>query len=118
MDLDRMVEGIQAARRLGGQPPLAALTSGPELAPGPDIAEDDAAGLEAFARATVTTFHHPVGTCRMGPDPTQGAVVDPRGRVHGVDGLRIADASIMPEIPSAPTNLATITVAERIARWV
>ena len=54
----------------------------------------------------------------MGPDPTQGAVVDPRGRVHGVDGLRIADASIMPEIPSAPTNLATITVAERIARWV
>jgi choline dehydrogenase len=111
-DVARLVEGIQAARRLGRDEPLAVLQDGPELAPGADIADDDVPALEAFARGAATTFHHPVGTCRM------GAVVDAHARVHGVDDLLVADASIMPSIPSAPTNLATIAIAERVARWM
>ena len=54
----------------------------------------------------------------MGPDPALGAVTDSRGSVHGIDGLTIADASIMPTIPSATTNLPTIMVAEHMARWL
>ena len=54
----------------------------------------------------------------MGPDPEQGAVTDQRGSVHGVDGLTVADASIMPTIPTATTNLPTIVVAQRIASWL
>jgi choline dehydrogenase len=54
----------------------------------------------------------------MGNDPSAGAVVDARGRVHGLEGLVVADASIMPRIASAPTNLTTVMIAERIARWL
>ena len=54
----------------------------------------------------------------MGPDPGTGAVVDARGRVHGIERLYVADASIMPAIPSANTNLPTIMIAERIASWI
>jgi choline dehydrogenase-like flavoprotein len=54
----------------------------------------------------------------MGPDPATGAVVDARGAVHGVERLYVADASVMPTIPAANTNLPTIVVAERIARWL
>jgi len=54
----------------------------------------------------------------MGPDPAQGAVTDSRGSVHGIDGLTIADASIMPTIPTGTTNVPTIVVAEHIARWL
>jgi len=117
-DVARFVEAIQLARRLGRQAPLAALAGGPELSPGPGLAEHDTLALETFARAAVTTFHHPAGTCRMGADPSAGAVVDARGRVHGLEGLSVADASIMPRITSAPTNLSTIMIAERIARWL
>jgi choline dehydrogenase len=63
----------------------------------------------------VSTFHHPVGTCAMGPEPDQGAVTDARGSVHGTANLTVADASVMPTIPSATTNLPTIMVAEHIA---
>jgi len=54
----------------------------------------------------------------MGPNPDAGAVVDARGAVYGINGLRVADASVMPTIPSATTNLSTIVVAERIAAWL
>jgi choline dehydrogenase len=66
----------------------------------------------------VSTYHHPVGTCRMGADPDGGAVVAARGRVHGLEHLHVADASIMPTIPSANTNLPAIMVAERVASWL
>lgn len=59
-------------------------------------------------------YHYPVGTCAMGPRPDNGAVVSAEGAMHGVDGLWVADASVMPAIPSANTNLSTIVVAERI----
>jgi choline dehydrogenase-like flavoprotein len=54
----------------------------------------------------------------MGPSPAGGAVVDPRGAVHGISGLWVADASVMPAIPAANTNLTTIVIAERIAQWL
>src|SRR3954470_7207393 len=61
------------------------------------------------------TYPHPVGTCAMGTDPGDGAVVDPDGRVHGVVGLSVVDASVLPELPSANTNVPTIMLAEHLA---
>jgi choline dehydrogenase len=63
-------------------------------------------------------YHQPVGTCRMGPDPKAGAVVDSRGRVYGVEQLYVADACVMPTIPSANTNLPTLMLGERISSWL
>ena len=61
------------------------------------------------------TYHHPVGTCAMGPAAGSGSVVDADGTVHGIDGLSVADASVMPDIPSANTHIPTVMIAERIA---
>jgi choline dehydrogenase len=84
---------------------------GAEIAPGPDAVSDDA--LDAYGRAKAETSHHPSCTCRMGFD--RMAVVDPEGRVHGLDRLRIVDASIMPNIVSSNINAPTIMIAEKIA---
>jgi choline dehydrogenase len=110
-----MIEAMRELHRVASTPPLAAL-AGPDtvLSPGPEVWEDDES-LGAWLRASVWTYHHPVGTCRMGPDPDSGAVVDPSGRVHGVEALAVVDASVMPDIPSANTNLPTIMMGERLA---
>ena len=100
-DLERLSSGIRLIRRLARE-----AGSGPELRPG----EDEA--LDAHIRREVRGIFHPTGTCAI------GAVVDPHGGVLGVDGLVVADASIMPTIPRANTNLSTIAVAERIADWL
>jgi choline dehydrogenase len=115
-DLERMVDAVSEARRLTRSEAVAAVIDGEELAPGPSCPVDDRAALAAWVHSAVSTYHHPVGTCAMGPDPDQGSVTDARGSVHGVHGLTIADASIMPTIPTATTNLPTIMVAEHIAR--
>jgi choline dehydrogenase len=117
-DLERMLDAVTEARRLARSEPVTAITTGTELSPGPEYSTDDRDALAAWARTAVSTFHHPVGTCAMGPDPALGAVTDSRGAVHGIDGLTIADASIMPTIPTATTNLPTIMVAEHVARWL
>jgi choline dehydrogenase len=117
-DMRRMIEATLMARAISRTAPLAELVAGSELAPGPSIDDDDTDGLAASIAARVSTYHHPVGTCRMGPDPDAGAVVDTRGRVHGIERLHVIDASIMPSIPSANTNLPTIMVAERLAAWI
>ena len=78
----------------------------------------DGVGLARSICRRVAPYHHPVGTCAMGPDPDAGAVVTARGAVHGIDRLWVADASVMPTIPAANTNLPTIVVAERIASWL
>ena len=84
----------------------------------PSIADGDISAIAASIASRVDTYHHPAGTCRMGPDPDGGAVVDARGRVHGIKNLHVADASIMPAIPSANTNLPAIMIAERVACWI
>ena len=117
-DLRRMVEGTRIARAISRTSPLAELVEGTEIEPGPAVHDDDTEALAASIAARVSTYHHPVGTCRMGPDPDNGAVVDARGSLYGVERLFVADASIMPTIPSANTNLPTIMLAERVASWL
>ncbi|MFV0474142.1 MAG: GMC family oxidoreductase [Pikeienuella sp.] len=85
-----------------------------EFKPGPEIASDEA--LESAAGDIASTIFHPVGTARMGAD--EGAVVDPALRVRGVEGLRIADASIMPRITSGNTNSPVVMIAEKAARMI
>jgi choline dehydrogenase len=114
----RMVEATIVARRVSRTPPLANLIVGDELSPGLSVADDDVDGIARSIRSRVSSYHHPVGTCRMGTDPDDGAVVDSRGRVYGVENLHVADASVMPTIPSANTNLPTIMIAERISSWL
>jgi choline dehydrogenase len=82
--------------------------------PGPDAQDDEA--LVAWARATGQTIYHPAGTCRMGSD--EGAVVDPRLRVRGVEALRIADASVMPAITSGNIHAPVMMIAERAADMI
>jgi choline dehydrogenase-like flavoprotein len=117
-DVQRMVEATLQARALSHTSPLSTFVTGPELAPGSFIPDDDLAGLASSIRSRVGPYHHPVGTCAMGPDPQQGAVVDARGAVYGVEGPWVADASVMPTVPSAPTNLSTIVIATRIAEML
>jgi choline dehydrogenase len=116
IDLERMLDAVTEARRIAVSEPVAAITTGVELSPGSATATDDRRALAAWVRSAVSTFHHPVGTCAMGSDPTLGAVTDSHGSVHGIDALTVADASIMPTIPTATTNLPTIMLAEHIAR--
>ncbi len=78
----------------------------------------DVAGLTRSITSRVETYNHPTGPCAMAPDPQSGAVVDAQGAVHSVERLWVADASIMPTIPSAHTNLTTIIIAARIADWL
>ena len=87
-----------------------------ELSPGPAVKSD--AELEAFIRANVATTYHPVGTCKMGPQRDPMAVVDSRLRVHGITGLRVADASIMPNITGGNTSAPAMMIGERAAVFV
>ena len=109
-DVASMVAGVEMAREIAARPPLADLV-GEELLPGPGVV--DSASIEDDLRQRVETLYHPVGTCRMGSD--EGAVVDSELRVRGVDGLRVADASIMPIIPGGNTNAPSIMVGEKAA---
>ena len=109
-DVEALVTGVEMARDIGTKEPLASLL-GEELLPGPDVVDRES--IEADLRRRVETLYHPVGTCRMGGD--EGAVVDPELRVKGVNGLRVADASIMPIIPGGNTNAPSIMVGEKAA---
>ena len=108
-DLAVMVAAAEEVRRLVRASPLAEFAR-LELYPGPDI---NGAKLEAMIRRDVSTYHHSSSTCRMGEDPD--AVVDRAGRVHGIDHLSVADASILPSIPSTNIHLTVLMVAERYA---
>ncbi|MDR7379811.1 choline dehydrogenase-like flavoprotein [Rhodoferax ferrireducens] len=107
-DMERLLRGFQLVRRICAQPALAAL-GGRELAASA-AAQGDLA-LEFYLREHADTVYHPVGSCRMGPGPLD--VVDARLRVHGVAGLRVVDASIMPRIVSGNTTAAVTMLAEK-----
>ncbi|RST87685.1 choline dehydrogenase [Aquibium carbonis] len=112
-DLRTMISGIRMTREIIAQEAFAPYR-GRELAPGPDRLDDGE--LEAWLRATAMTTFHPVGTCKMGIDPM--AVVDARLEVHGIEGLRVADASIMPVISSGNTNAPAIMIGERASDFI
>jgi choline dehydrogenase-like flavoprotein len=109
------VDALRLVRRIVAQAPLQRY-SPRELKPGPEAASD--ADLLDAARRLSTTVFHPVGTARMGPHADPGAVVDQRLRVFGLDGLRVADASVMPAITSGNTNSPTMVIAEKAARMM
>jgi choline dehydrogenase len=112
-DLDRLAEGYQRALEVAAQPPLRRLrTNAP---PAPPATRDE---LRSLIRQASYSVPHVVGTCAMGPSPTAGAVVDASGRVHGVENLYVADASIIPEPPSGFPHLPTIMLAERLAEVI
>jgi choline dehydrogenase len=87
-----------------------------EHLPGAQIESE--AELAEAAGSIATSIFHPVGTCKMGPEADPNAVVDARLRVHGIDGLRVVDASIMPRIVSSNTNSPTIAIAEKGAEMI
>jgi choline dehydrogenase len=109
-DLETLRRGIREARRIYRTPPQAGLT-GEEITPGKHIISD--VDLDAFIRESVQLTQHPVGTCSMGKGPD--AVVDPQGRVYGVERLRVVDASIMPTVPGGNTNAAVIMAGEKVS---
>ena len=112
-DVTAVVGAIEAARNIGNQRAFDSLREG-ELIPGPNASAEE---ILELARLAATSFGHGVGTCKMGIDEI--AVVDPELRVHGLEGLRVADASVMPRIITGPgTNASTHMIAGRAAKLI
>jgi choline dehydrogenase/4-pyridoxate dehydrogenase len=108
-------DGLKLVRRMAQTAPLSDFVAR-ELRPGPDIASDDA--LDAYIRATAATAHHPLGTCRMGLESDTMAVVDLELRVRGIEGLRVVDASVMPDLVGGNINAPVIMIAEKAADMI
>ena len=113
LDQQVAVAALHLGRRIAAQPALSAFIDH-EMNPGPELQGDQA--LLAYARMAGTTIYHPVGTCPMGHGPS--AVVDPQLRVHGVEGLRVVDASVMPRLVSGNTNAPVIMIAEKASDMI
>ena len=109
-DCRTIVAGVNVARRIARHAPLTSKIA-EEFRPTSALDMDDYEGTLDWARSNSTSIYHPTGTCKMGP--TDDAVVDPRLRVHGIAGLRVADCSIMPEFVSGNTNAPAIMIGER-----
>ncbi|MEL6964274.1 MAG: GMC family oxidoreductase N-terminal domain-containing protein [Pseudomonadota bacterium] len=112
-DFEMSIRGLEKTREIARQPALAKFIR-KEHTPGPDVMTRK--GLEAYAKRFGKTDYHPVGTCKMGIDDL--AVVDPQCRVRGIDGLRIADSSIMPRLISSNTNAASIMIGEKASDMI
>jgi len=112
-DLRVLIAGVNHTRRIFAQPAMAPY-SVEETVPGPEVATD--ARFAEFARKAGTNVFHPVGTCKMGTDPM--AVVDPRLKVIGLEGLRVIDASVMPCVTTGNTNAPTIMIGEKGAAMI
>jgi choline dehydrogenase len=110
-DLDRLVEAVQLSRKIGRTAPFADLIDH-EMAPGNAVDDET---LRSNVVANVAAYLHGTSTVPMGADSDPTAVVDAWGKVRGIEGLRVVDASILPDIPSVGTNVTTIMLAERIA---
>ena len=109
-DRDMSIKGLKLAQEIMRQEALRPFVKAERL-PGPEVRTDE--DYIAYACAHAKTDHHPAGTCRMGSDPA--AVVDPMLRLNGIEGLRVVDASVMPQVVSSNTNAATIMIAEKAA---
>lgn len=112
-DRQKSIDCVKVQRRIYAQSPLAQYLDF-ETLPGKDIVKDDE--ILDYVMREAKTAYHPIGTCKMGNDSE--AVVDSKLKVHGIDKLRVVDSSIMPLIPSANTNAASIMIAERGAEWI
>ena len=113
-DLEACLLALKLSRKIAATGPMSKLVH-EEVRPGPKGGSDEA--LIDYLRATGATAYHPVGTCRIGTDAAQ-SVVDPQLRVHGIQGLRVADASVMPTIASTNTNAIAIVIGERVSNFV
>jgi len=109
-DLDRLVKAFNISREIFAAPAFSDWV-GDELLPGPDVASDDE--VRAFVTSRADSYHHQVGSCKMGSDAM--AVVDPDLAVYGTEGLRVADASVMPTVPSGNCHAGIVMIAERLA---
>ncbi len=112
-DAEITLHGIRMTREIMGMPAMQHLQV-EEIFPNPGLQDDDE--LMAWVKQTAETTYHPVGTCKMGSDPL--AVVDERLRVHGLTGLRVADASIMPTLSSGNTNAPSIMIGEKASEMI
>ena len=112
-DVRTIVAALRMIRKIAAQPALAQYIVR-ETRPGPDAVNDEA--LLDHARATGQTSYHPIGTCRMGQD--ERAVVDAKLRVHGITGLRVCDAAIMPTMVASNTNAPSIMIGEKASALV
>lgn len=112
-DVASLAASVRQCRRIGARPALAEEWGAVEVYPGPDVADAD---VEDWVRRTAITYHHQVGTCRMGTDAE--SVVDPQLRVHGIRGLRVIDASVIPTVPTGNTNAPAAMIGERGAQFV
>ncbi len=114
-DCQIAIAAMKCSRKIAGMPALDHLIT-EEFDPGAHIQSDEQ--LLEHARNTATTIYHPAGSCKMGPKSDSMAVVDYRLKVHGLEGLRVADASIMPNITSGNTNAPTIMIGEKCAEMI
>jgi choline dehydrogenase len=112
-DRARLAEGAERLRQVADEPALRRLL-GRELHPGPEVRGSKA--IERFLDRAAVHYYHPVGSCKMGSASDPDSVADSEGRVHGIDGLYVADASLMPAVISGNTNMPTTVIGERIAR--
>ncbi len=112
-DVASLAASVRQCRRIGTQPALSDEWGATEVYPGPDVSDD---GIEDWVRRTAITYHHQVGTCRMGSDAD--AVVDPLLRVRGLEGLSVIDASVIPVVPTGNTNAPAAMIGELGARFL
>ena len=110
-----LLAGMKIARSIMMSAPMSPFFDGEDF-PGPDVQTDDE--LMGAAKERGTTTFHPMGSCRMGPITDPSTVVDDQLRVHGIEGLRVADASIMPTMPTANLNAATIMIGEKASDMI
>jgi choline dehydrogenase-like flavoprotein len=115
-DRQRMREGVRLAMQLGEHPRFQEIIEKRVEPLDSDLVSDDA--LDDWLMREATTGQHISCTCKMGPASDPMAVVDQYGRVHGIEGLRVADASVMVDCPRANTNVSTMMVGERIAEFI
>lgn len=110
-DLDRLVQAVEISREIFHTKAFSEWTTGKELLPGPDVNDRDK--LKEFVRNRADSYHHQAGSCKMGLDDM--SAVDPQLRVYGVEGVRVADASVMPFVPSGNCHAAILAIAEKVS---